>query len=129
MQLAQRVLDAGERLIVSAPEARLDELDTLLWTHEPASFLAHGRAGGPDDARQPILLSGAIPVGHGARHLMLIDRPLPDAAAGHPRIYLLFDDGTPGHEAARAAWRDLAAGESMRSYWQQKAEGGWAQRG
>ena len=56
--IARAALKAGERLlVVSGDEAQLGLLSEGLWSRLPESFLAHARAGGPDDERQPILLS------------------------------------------------------------------------
>ena len=54
---AKLMAQDGRLLLVASDEALLGKLDRLLWDQGPASFLPHGIAGGPDDARQPILLS------------------------------------------------------------------------
>ena len=59
--LAAKALESGERLIiVSADADQRQRISEARWAHKPESFLAHGQAGGPHDARQPILL-GAEP--------------------------------------------------------------------
>src|SRR3546814_16959705 len=35
-------------------------IDEALWTLQPASFLPHGHAGSPDEAIEPILISGTL---------------------------------------------------------------------
>ena len=57
-KLARKVLQAGERLVVvSGDEGQRGQLAKLLWEQGGAAFLANGMAGGPHEARQPILLS------------------------------------------------------------------------
>ncbi|MGQ4828389.1 DNA polymerase III subunit chi, partial [Enterococcus faecalis] len=58
--IARATLGAGARLLVlSEAEAQLDRVSAALWQRFADSFLAHGRAGGAHDARQPILLAEA----------------------------------------------------------------------
>ena len=56
--LLSKALGAGWRcLVVGNDPARLNGLDKNLWNGKNTDFLAHGRAGGPNDVDQPILLS------------------------------------------------------------------------
>ena len=74
-ELLEKTLQKGWRALVRAPsEARLDHIDTLLWTARDDSFLAHGRWDDGDPERQPILLS--IPEGNAnkADILFALDR-------------------------------------------------------
>ena len=58
-ELLEKTLERGKRaLVLSGDPALLDRLDDRLWSWRPESFLAHGRGGTPDAARQPILLTG-----------------------------------------------------------------------
>ena len=125
--LARATLSAGERmLVVSAEGGLLAAIDTALWTQRPESFLAHGFAGGPDDERQPILLSDACEAANGARFVALADGRWRDEALGFERVFLLFDKATI--EDARARWRALDAAEGVeRRYWEQVG-GKWEQR-
>src|SRR3546814_3822955 len=59
--LATRILANGDRLLVVAASAmQRQTIDEALWTLQPASFLPHGHAGSPDEAIEPILLSGTL---------------------------------------------------------------------
>ena len=54
--IARNTLKLGERLLVVSADADLTQrLSQALWALKD-SFLAHGLAGGPHDARQPVLL-------------------------------------------------------------------------
>jgi DNA polymerase-3 subunit chi len=125
--LARATLAAGERLLVVAGDtALLAKIDTALWTQRPESFLAHCLAGGPDDERQPILLSDVPVAANGARYIALIDGRWRDEALGFERVFLLFDAATI--EDARARWRALDAVEGAeRNYWEQVG-GKWERR-
>ena len=122
--IAAKVLELGERmLVVSADEALLARISDALWTRKPDSFLAHGLAGSPHDARQPVLLSGRIEPANGARFVALADGQWRDEALGFERVFLLFDQASI--ETARATWRMLDGREAVtRNYWKQE-DGRW----
>ena len=127
VRLADKAFGTGRRMLIVAEPPLLDALDERLWTDLPETFLAHGRQGGPDAALQPILL--AAPEGlaqapeNGATFLMLVSVPLPERIAGFERLFLLFEEGSRAHEAARDSWRRLSGHAGLtRSYWQQKGQ-------
>jgi DNA polymerase III subunit chi len=119
--LAQNTLKAGARmLIVSADDTQLARVSEALWRRE-RSFLAHGLAGSPHEARQPILLSDSPEAANGAKYVALADGLWRDEALAFERAFLLFDDNTL--EAARATWRALDVRDGVgRNFWKQ--EGG-----
>lgn len=106
--IAERVLGSDGRLIVIAEdEAYLAKLDRMLWDQAPTSFLPHGLAGGPDDARQPVLLTASPDAPNLARNILIADGVWRDAALTYDRVFYLFDKGSL--QAARAAWKSLPA--------------------
>ncbi len=125
--LAEKVLAAEGRLIVVAQdELFLAKLDRMLWDLGPLSFLPHAAAGGPDDARQPILLSTGSDAPNFARNFLIADGIWRDAALNYDRSFYLFDESALA--GARSAWRDLAAREGVeRLYWA-KDGGKWKQQ-
>ena len=125
--LAEKVLAAEGRLIVVAQdELFLAKLDRMLWDLGPLSFLPHAAAGGPDDARQPVLLSTGSDAPNLARNFLIADGIWRDAALNYDRSFYLFDESAL--EGARSAWRDLAAREGVeRRYWA-KDGGKWKQQ-
>ena len=123
---AKVVGDDGRLLIVASEEAWLARLDRLLWDQGRASFLPHGIAGGPDDVRQPILLSQTVDAPNLARNLLIADGEWREAALTFDRAFYLF--GRDTLEAARLAWKLLAGREGIeRRYWAQDS-GGWKQK-
>lgn len=125
--LAQKVLAAGGRLLVIAEdEAYLARLDRMLWDQEATSFLPHGRAGGSDDARQPILLSKSPDAPNLARNALIADGVWRESVLSYERSFLLFDSATL--QGAREAWKSLADREGVeRRYWAQE-RGKWVQK-
>lgn len=124
-RIAEKVVGTGARLlIVSAAPEQQAALDRLLWHYAPDSFLPHGVAGGPDDDRQPILITGDVAPANGARHVALVDGEWRDAALTFERAFHFFDEEAIG--PARAAWKGLAGREGIeRRYWKQNDAGRW----
>jgi DNA polymerase-3 subunit chi len=125
--IADKVLAADGRLIVIAEdEALLARLDRLLWDQGPTSFLPHGVAGGPDDARQPVLLTTSPDAPNLARNALIADGIWRESALAYDRSFFLFDNATL--DDARLAWKLLAGREGVeRRYWAQEG-GKWAKK-
>lgn len=126
-QIAAKVVAGGGRLlIVAADEAQRAGVDRLLWTYAADSFLPHARAGGADDARQPVLIAGEVNAANGARNIALVDGEWRDDALDFDRAFHFFDEERIGE--ARAAWKALAARDGVeRRYWKQNEAGRWEQ--
>lgn len=120
--IAEKILKgAGRLLVVAGDESFLARLDRSLWDRGPTSFLPHGLAGGPDDARQPILLSTNPDAPNQARNLIIADGEWREAALTYDRSFYLFGNSTL--EAARLAWKLLAGREGIdRRYWAYEGE-------
>lgn len=124
-RIAERVLAGGERLLVVASDPALAErLDQILWTYSVDSFVPHARAGGDDDAGQPVLIAADVEPANGARHVALADGTWREAALGFERAFHFFDEDNI--VAARAAWRSLSGREGVEPrYWRQDDSGKW----
>lgn len=125
--LLPKALAAGLRVELRAPDAaRLDRLDQHLWQGD--GFLPHGRAGGPHDARQPVLLTlPDQPAANDPQCLMALDGV--DVTAPEAdrldRACIIFDGGDPTAMArARDQWRLLTAAGIPAEYWSEES-GRW----
>ncbi len=127
--IASRILGAGDRLlIVAAPAMQRQAIDEALWTLQPPSFLPHGAAGSPDEAIEPILISGTLDAAppNGARLVALADGEWRDDALGFDRTFLMFDNSRI--DDARAIWRTLSAREDVDNrFWKQDENGRWSE--
>lgn len=126
-RIAERILKGGGRLlIVASDEGVRSQLDQLLWTYSPESFLPHGVTGGEDDARQLVLIGGAAEALNGAENIALADGVWRDEALAFTRAFHFFtDERIP---EARLAWKKLAGSEEVeRRYWKQDEGGRWEQ--
>ncbi|HWJ58310.1 MAG TPA: DNA polymerase III subunit chi [Sphingomicrobium sp.] len=125
--LAEKVLEKGERLlIVAGDESYLARLDRMLWDQGATSYLAHGLVDGPDDTRQPILLSNREDAPNLARNMIIADGEWREAALTFDRAFFLFGGETV--EGARLTWKLLSGREGIeRHYWANEA-GRWVQK-
>ena len=125
--IAKKILSEEQRLlIVAEDEPFLARLDRILWDQGATSFLPHAIAGGPDDARQPILLSTSPDAPNLARNLLIADGQWRDSALNYDRSFYLFDeDALPG---ARLSWKLLSGREGVeRRYWARE-DGKWIKK-
>ncbi len=126
--IAAKLLDHEQRLLVVATdEAALTRLDRMLWDEGAASFLPHGLAGGPNDSRQPILLSTTADAPNLARNLLIADGEWREAALTYDRAFYLFDEATL--EGARLAWKLLAGREGVERHYWANEDGRWVKKG
>jgi len=126
--LLTKALERGWKVALRGRDpALLDRLDQRLWLLGDESFLPHGRAGGPHDAAQPILLTEARAAPNGAECLVAVDgaEVSPEEVAAHERVMILFDGNDPAAlDVARGQWRSLVAGGCKAKYWSQES-GRW----
>lgn len=126
-ELLEKTLARGWRALVRAGDTRvLDEVDDRLWSERPESFLAHGRDGAGEEARQPILLSETGENRNGAQALFILDGVELGPTPGIERCFILFNGRDEQALAtARDRWRTLKGEGADIAYWRQTDEGGW----
>lgn len=126
--LLGKSLERGWRVAVRGTDAgRLDWLDQRLWLGDEAGFLPHGLAGGPHDARQPVLLTTATEAANQPQCVIAIDGAeiAPEEPAALDRACLLFDgNDAQAVEQARNQWRKLKSGGCTAQYWSEES-GRW----
>lgn len=129
--LLGKALGAGWRVAVRGrSDERLDWLDEKLWLGPDEGFLPHGRAGGPHDADQPVLLTTGADLPNGAACVMSVDGAAVEAqeVAALERVCILFD----GHDAAaldhaRGQWKALTGAGCAAQYWSEES-GRWEKK-
>lgn len=112
--------------------ARMAALDEQLWQGD--GFMAHGLAGGPHDARQPVLLTVADGEAPAAANdpacVITLDGAAVQAAecGALERVCILFDGNDErAVEQARGQWRALAAAGVAAEYWSE-GSGKWEKK-
>ena len=107
----------GHRVLVLAgDEAQAQELDRLLWTYDPASFVPHALAGGPDEAQEPVLIASQPQNPHAAT-VQVLTGPQQALAPGMEQVILLVpaEEG-PELDTYRQRYKELSqtSGVKMR---------------
>ena len=122
--LASKSLDAGKKLLLLAQgETLCATLSKSLWSHDPASFLAHDFAGSERQADQPILIAEQCDPVNGASYIILSDGQWRNEALDFERVFFLFT--ADQIDQARTAWRDLAARENVTPHYWKQDGGRW----
>ncbi|MEL6172836.1 MAG: DNA polymerase III subunit chi [Pseudomonadota bacterium] len=130
--LLEKARGAGWRVLVRGTDkARLDWLDEKLWLGPEEGFLAHGRAGGPHDAQQPVLLTEANGAAvNEAQCLMSVDgaEVTSDEVGSFERSCILFDGNDEAATAhARTQWKALTDAGCSAQYWSEET-GRWEKK-
>ena len=128
-RLLERAREAGYRIVLRAASSeRVEHLNTVLWTYDEASFLAHGSARDGNAAAQPIWLSERDDNPNGATMLVLVDGVAAPDLAAFARVADLFDGSDESAvAAARDRWREAKAAGHTLTYWQQ-TDRGWEKK-
>jgi len=129
--LLGKARQAGWKVVVRGQSAeRINWLDDKLWLGPEDQFLPHGKAGGPFDADQPILLTTGPDSPNNAECLMTVDGA--EVAAEEvqklDRVCILFDGNDPvALDTARNQWRSLTNAGCAAQYWSQES-GSWQKK-
>jgi DNA polymerase-3 subunit chi len=126
--MIEKSLERSWRAVIRTDSAeRSDALDTLLWTYNDQSFLAHAQSGEGDAKRQPVLITTEDENPNGAQILFLVGGVAPaawDKLGDLARIVLMFDGRDSAALAtARAAWKDARAAGHDVTYWKESPSG------
>ncbi|AHM05465.1 DNA polymerase III chi subunit [Roseibacterium elongatum DSM 19469] len=126
--LLEKSRQQGWRVAVRGrTDEALDRLDAQLWLGPEDGFLPHGRAGGPHDADQPILLTTGAAAPNRPDCVISVEGAgvaAPEVTA-LSRVMILFD----GHDeaakqTAREQWRSLTDAGVEAKYWSEES-GRW----
>ncbi|KIC33540.1 DNA polymerase III subunit chi [Leisingera sp. ANG-S5] len=129
--LLDKARGAGWRIAVRGrdPE-RMAWLDDRLWQGPEESFRAHGLAGGPHDALQPILLTARPEAANGPECVMAVDGAAVSAeeVQALSRVCILFDGTDPeAVQHARTQWKALTDAGCSAQYWSEES-GRWEKK-
>jgi len=116
--------------VLGSSQERMVWLDQRLWLGAGDAFLAHGLAGGTNDADQPILLTTKVDFPNGATCLMTVDGAdvEPDFVTTMERVCILFDgNDMDAVDKARAQWKTLTDAGCSAQYWAQD-NGSWTKK-
>ena len=129
-KLLETIIGKGFRVsVVAESEARVDQLNQLLWTYDPGSFLPHGSAKDENAEAQPIYLTTGTEAPNGANVLLVTNGAVVEDISGFERVADMFDgNDLASLEAARLRWKHYKEAGVELSYMQQGEQGGWQQK-
>ena len=132
-KLLERAYSGGYRIVLTAEsDVRVEQINQLLWTYDPASFLPHGSNNEPNPEMQPILLSTyAEPLNsqEGVENLLVITDGRKIVQSSFTRILDIFDGNDPESiAAARQRWGEYKNAGHEISYFSQNDQGGWQKK-
>lgn len=128
-KLLERAVAGGYRiLLVAESDARVEQLNQLLWTYDPDSFLPHGSDKEANQQEQPILISTSVDPVNSANLLMVTDGR--SVKVGEfERILDVFDGNDPQATAqARDRWTEYKDIGHELTYFSQNEHGGWQKK-
>lgn len=129
--LLGKARQAGWRIAVRGVDpARMDWLDEKLWLGPEDGFLPHGRAGGPHDAAQPVLLTTDPEAANDPACVMAVDAAAvtPEEVSALERVCILFDGNDElAVQQARDQWKTLTAAGCSAQYWSEET-GRWEKK-
>lgn len=128
-KLVEKVLASGARaLVLLGSEERVAQIDSVLWTFDPNSFVPHGttRDGRPED--QPAWLTAQDENPNGASVLIMADGAVSSRIGEFEKCLDVFDGNDPNAVAsARERWRGYKQAAHNVTYWKQDDRGRWQQ--
>ena len=120
---------AGWRVLVRGPAPLIERLDRTLWLGAEDAFLAHGLAGGPHDADQPVLLGEEVAAEGFGCVMSVGGAEITPAEVGlSERACILFDGADEAAlNHARGQWKALTDAGCAAQYWAQDG-GRWVKK-
>jgi len=127
--LLGKTLEAKKRaVVVAGSEDRVADLDSVLWTSDPASWLPHGTKRDGNAADHPIWLTDADENPNDAAFLFLTDGASSSKVGDFERCFVMFDGNDPeALSVARERWKTMKADGHDLTYWKQ-GERGWVKQ-
>ena len=132
--LVGKSLERGWRAAIKTDSSeRSDALDTLLWTYDDQSFLAHAQLGDGDAAEQPVLITVEEGNPNSAQIVFYVGGAMPsdwEQLNDLARVVLLFDGRDEAALAnARGAWKDARGAGHDVTYWKETPNGKFEKQG
>ena len=132
--MVEKSLERGWRAVIKTESSeRSDALDSLLWTYDDNSFLAHAQSGDGDPGRQPVLITVEDENPNGAQILFCVGGAEPSdwqSLSALARVVILFDGRDQSFvERARIAWKKARDAGHQVTYWKETPAGKFEKQG
>jgi DNA polymerase-3 subunit chi len=127
--LLEKTLEKGWRALVKLPEAKLEQMDSFLWTFRDDAFLPHGREDEPQAELQPILLSSTTETAKGFDAVFLLDGEAVADMDGVSRAMVMINGRSEADVTReRGRWKQLKDEGVSLAYYQQDERGRWQKK-
>lgn len=129
-EILSKAVERGHRAVVKlGSRERVESIDGVLWTHDPAGFLPHGYIRDGNEAEQPVWLTDGDDNPNAATILILADGATSGRVQEYGMCCELFDgNDEDAVTAARARWVAYQKDGHTLSYFQQDENGRWMQK-
>lgn len=128
-KLVEKAYATGKNIKIKVGnEARVEFINSLLWTYSDESFIPHGSKKDGFAKEQPIWLSSEDDNPNQAEMLFLVDGATIELSEikNFERIFNIFDGNVEESlQHARLFWKELSATEEEKNYFQQDENGRW----
>ena len=128
-KLVEKAYSTNKRVKIKVGnDARVEFINSLLWTYDDESFLPHGSKKDGFAKEQPIWLSAEDDNPNQAEMLFLVDGADFDLSQvdQFERIFNIFDGNDDNAlQQARAFWKEVSALGIEKNYFQQDETGRW----
>jgi DNA polymerase-3 subunit chi len=126
-KLLEKALQGSFRAVVlMESEEKVEWLNNMLWSYDPASFLPHGSEKDGTPEQQPIYITTNIENPNDANLLVITDGLEPEISDKFIRVLDMFDGNNEEQVArARARWKQYKAAGNEITYRQQNENGSW----
>ena len=126
--LVKKTCAVGKKALILCPQPAASAVDSMLWSFEAESWLAHGLDEAPGAEYAQIWISSdmaANPID--AEFVFLLHGSAPQSWDRFSRCFCLFDGRSEAQlQQAREQWKQWKALEDAQlAYYEQNAEGGW----
>lgn len=128
-KLVEKAYATGSKIKIKiGNEARIEFINSLLWTYNDEAFIPHGSKKDGFAKEQPIWLSSEDDNPNQAQMLFLIDGAKLDLqqAENFERIFNIFDGNDEiSLQQAREFWKEISNAGLEKNYFQQDDTGRW----
>lgn len=129
-EILAKTYERGMKTVVKlGSQERIEAMDAILWTFDPASFIPHSYIRDGNEAEQPIWFTLNDDNPNQATTLILADGASSSKVADYSLCCEVFDGNDDDVvTAARARWKDYTAAGHELSYFQQDDQGKWVKK-
>ena len=128
-KLIEKAYETGAKIKIKiGNEARVEFINSLLWTYNEETFIPHGSKKDGFAKDQPIWLSSEDDNPNQAEMLFLVDGANFDISnvENFSRIFNIFDGNDEDSlQQARNFWKEVSSTEHEKNYFQQDDNGRW----